>query len=335
MSDGAANDVRFDVVALGNALVDVIAQVDEGFIESQGLERGAMTLIDAERAAALYDAMPPALEMSGGSAGNTIVGVASLGGRAAYIGKVRDDELGRVFRHDIRAAGVAYDVPPSLSGSPTGRCLIAVTADAQRTMSTYLGAAVELTPDDVDEAIVAGSQITYLEGYLWDPPDAKAAFLEAARIAHDAGRKVALTLSDAFCVERHRAEFVDLVDGHVDILFGNEIEIMSLYQLTDFDAALQRVRGRCEIAALTRSEKGAVIVAGDEVHVVDAEPAHVIDTTGAGDIYASGFLFGLTHGHDIATCARIASITAVEVISHYGARPETSLADLVKSKLKI
>jgi sugar/nucleoside kinase (ribokinase family) len=327
-------DARFDVVGIGNALVDVIAHADEVFLAEHRLAKGTMTLIAAERAQALYTFMPPALEMSGGSAGNTIAGVASLGGRAAYIGKVCDDELGHVFRHDIRAAGVTFDIAPSRHGSSTGRCLIVVTPDAQRTMQTYLGAGSELGPEDIDPEMIAGAQVTYLEGYLWDPPRAKEAFLKAARIAHEAGRKVSLTLSDPFCVDRHREEFLDLVMNHVDVLFANEIEIMSLYQVHTFDEALQQVRGHCEIAALTRSEKGAVIAADGELHVIDAEPVdEVIDTTGAGDLYAAGFLYGLTHGMDVATCGRIAGVAAAEVISHYGARPEVSLAELVRAKL--
>jgi len=245
---------RFDVVGIGNAMVDVIAHAEESVLASHHLVRGAMTLIDGERAESLYAAMPPAIEMSGGSAGNTVAGVASLGGRAAYVGKVSADQLGQVFAHDIRASGVTFDVPASADGAGTGRCLIFVTPDAQRTMQTFLGAGSELQPDDVDADLIAAAKITYMEGYLWDPPGAKQAFLKAARIAHEAGRKVSISLSDPFCVERHRREFVDLVEHHVDILFANEHEIMSLYQARTFDEALQRVRGKCDIAALTRSE---------------------------------------------------------------------------------
>ncbi len=328
------DETRFDVVGIGNAMVDVIAHADDAFLKTHDLVKGAMTLIDAERAEELYARIPPAVEVSGGSAGNTIAGLASLGGRAAYIGKVCDDQLGRVFRHDIRAAGVAFDVAAASVGS-TGRCLIVVTPDAQRTMQTYLGAGSDLGPEDVDAELIASARVTYLEGYLWDPPRAKEAFLKAARIAHDAGRRVSLTLSDPFCVERHREEFLDLVSAHVDVLFANEAEIMSLYQADSFDDALQHVRGHCEIAALTRSERGAVIVAGAEVHVVDAEPVeHVVDTTGAGDAYAAGFLYGLTRGMDVPACGRIAGIAAAEVISHFGARPEVSLADLVRDRLR-
>ena len=326
-------EARFDVVGIGNAMVDVIAHVDDAFLAANHHSKGTMTLVDAERSDELYTRMPPAVESSGGSAGNTIAGVASLGGRAAYIGKICDDQLGRVYRHDIRALGVTFDIPPATTGS-TGRCLILVTSDAERTMQTYLGAGADLGPENVDGEMIAAAHVTYLEGYLWDPPPAKEAFLKAARIAHEAGRRVALTLSDPFCVERHREEFLDLVAGHIDILFANEIEIMSLYQSDTFDDALQHVRGHCEIAALTRSALGAVIVARDEIHMIDAEPvSRVVDTTGAGDLYAAGFLYGLTHGKDIATCARIAGIAAAEVISHYGARPETNLKDLITRRL--
>lgn len=326
---------RFDVLAIGNAIVDVLARADDTFLKSHSLLKGAMTLIDAAAADRLYDAMGPGVECSGGSAANTIAALASLGGRGAYVGKVRDDALGRIFAHDIRALGVAFDTPFARDGAATARCLILVTPDAQRTMQTFLGACVGLGPDDIDENTVADAQVTYLEGYLWDPPAAKAAFLKAARIAHRAGRKVSLSLSDPFCVGRHRDEFRDLVENHVDVLLANEEEIKSLYQVASFDEALQRVRGHCEIAALTRSAKGAVVVAGDEVHVVDAEPvASVIDTTGAGDAFAAGFLYGLTRAQPLARCARLGTIAAAEVISHVGARPAISLKELVSAKLR-
>ena len=328
-------EATLDVVGIGNAMVDVMTHADEAFLASQGLVKGAMTLIDAARADQLYAVMPPAIEISGGSAGNAIAGLASLGARAAYIGKVCDDQLGRVYRHDIRAIGVQFDVAPATTGS-TGRCLILVTPDAQRTMQTYLGAGSDLGPEDVDDALIASAQVTYLEGYLWDPPRAKEAFLKAAAIAHGAGRRFALSLSDPFCVERHREEFRDLVQGHVDLIFANESEITSLYEVATFDEALQHVRGACEIAALTRSAHGSVIVRGDEVHVLAAEPVEkVVDTTGAGDLYAAGFLYGLTHRMDLALCGRIAGIAAAEVISHFGARPEVSLADLVRHTLDL
>jgi sugar/nucleoside kinase (ribokinase family) len=318
-----------DVVGIGNAIVDVLSQADDAFIAAEKLAKGTMALIDEPRAQALYDRMGPGIEASGGSAANTIAGIASLGGKSAYIGKVAEDELGKVFAHDLRAAGVRYDTPPLRRGPATARCLILVTEDAQRTMNTFLGASVEFQPGDIDHDLVAAAQVTYLEGYLFDRPLAKEAFRQAAKIAHDAGRKVSLTLSDPFCVDRHRADFRDLIAGHVDILFANEAEICSLYQTKDFDAALRDVRGECEIAVLTRSEKGAVVVtAKDKVAVPAAPVAKVVDTTGAGDLFASGFLHGFTHGRDLAHCAKLGALCAAEIISHFGARPETKLKEL-------
>jgi sugar/nucleoside kinase (ribokinase family) len=320
-----------DVVGIGNALVDVLSQESDAFLEAQRLTKGAMQLVDEPRARELYAAMGPAVEVSGGSAANTIVGVASFGGRAHYVGKVRDDQLGDVFSHDLRAVGVGYSTSPTTSGPATGRCLIVVTPDAQRTLATYLGASVQLGPADVDKQLIESAAIVYLEGYLFDPPEAQRAFHVAAAIAHAAGRKVALTLSDPFCVGRHRAAFRELVERHVDILFANEAEIRALYEATDFDAALQQVRHYCAVAALTRSERGSVVVAGADVHVIDAHRrGPVVDTTGAGDLYAAGFLFGLSRGRDLATCGRLGSVAAAEVISHVGARPLTPLARLVE-----
>jgi sugar/nucleoside kinase (ribokinase family) len=320
---------RLDVVGIGNALVDVLSNESHDFIAAHDLTPGAMTLIDTERAEQLYAAMGPAVEISGGSAANTLVGITSMGGSAAFVGRVADDQLGRVFGHDIRAAGVEFVAKPASDGEPSGRCLIVVTPDAQRTMNTFLGASAELGPADVDHELVARGQILYLEGYLWDEPEAKAAYRLAARTAHDAGNRVAYTLSDAFCVERHRDEFIELVASEVDVLFANEAEITSLYQVERFDDALQHVQQHCEIAALTRSEKGAVVVTRDEVHVVDAHPVeHVVDTTGAGDQFAAGFLFGLTHGYHLGTAARLGTLAASEVIGHMGARPGSSLAQL-------
>ncbi|HJV58006.1 MAG TPA: adenosine kinase [Methylomirabilota bacterium] len=320
---------ELDVVGIGNALVDVLSHADEDQVTRQGLVKGTMHLVDEARARTLYEAMGPGVEMSGGSAANTVVGVASFGGRAHYVGKVRDDQLGEVFGHDLRATGVGYDTPRATNGPPTGRCLILVTPDAQRTMSTFLGASVRLGPADVDRRLVARGKILYLEGYLFDPPEAQEAFRAAAAIAHEAGRKVALTLSDPFCVERHRAAFLDLVEHHVDILFANELEICALYQVRDFDAALPHVRGHCELAALTRSAKGSVLVNGDRMHVIRAHPVEaVVDTTGAGDLYASGVLYGLAQGLDLPTCGRLGSLAAAEVIAHVGARPMVPLADL-------
>ena len=317
------------VVGIGNALVDVLSQEADAFLAAQGLIKGAMQLVDEPRARELYAAMGPAVEVSGGSAANTIVGVASFGGRAHYVGKVRDDQLGEVFSHDLRAVGVGYSTPAATSGPATGRCLIVVTPDAQRTLTTYLGASVQLGPGDIDKDLIGRAGILYLEGYLFDPPEAQRAFRVAADIAHAAGRTVALTLSDPFCVDRHRGAFRELVERHVDILFANEAEIRALYKTPDFDAALQQVRRHCAVAALTRSEHGSVIVAGDEVHVVAAHPVRtVVDTTGAGDLYAAGFMVGLSRGLDVATCGRLGSLAAAEVISHVGARPQTALAGL-------
>ena len=323
-----------DVVGIGNAIVDVIAHSSDAFLAEQKIAKGAMTLIDADRATELYGLMEPAIEASGGSAANTIAGLASFGGKAGFIGKVRNDQLGDVFAHDIRALHVAYDTPPATDGLPTARCLILVTPDAQRTMNTFLGACQALGPDDVDASLVESAQVTYLEGYLWDPPEAKKAFRKATDIAHAAGRKVALTLSDAFCVDRYREEFRALVKNQIDILFANEAEITSLYEAKDFDEALQYVRKDCRFAALTRSEKGSVVISGDEIHVVDAEKGvDVVDTTGAGDMYAAGFLYGLTHGKSLPDCGRLGCIAAAEVISHVGARPETPYKELMKAKL--
>lgn len=322
-------DATLDVVGIGNAMVDVLVQADDDFLDQNGLVKGSMTLIDGERAEALYDLLDNGIKISGGSAGNSMAGVAALGGSAAFIGKLRDDQLGAVFAHDIRTAGVHFETPLSNDTAPTARCFVIVTPDAQRTMSTYLGACVELGPEDVDEGLIASADITYLEGYLWDPSGGKAAFRKAYDIAHANGRRVALTLSDSFCVERYRSEFLDLVADHVDILFANEAEVISLYEAEDFDEALQQVRGACPIAALTRSEQGSVIVAGDEIHVIEAAPVEqVVDTTGAGDLYAAGFLYGLARERSLADCARLGGIAAAEIISHLGARSQADMAAL-------
>jgi sugar/nucleoside kinase (ribokinase family) len=321
---------NFDVVGIGNAIVDVLAHADEAFLGREGLVKGTMTLIDAPRAEALYQMMGPAVEVSGGSVGNTMAGVASLGGTGAYIGKVRDDFLGQVYRHDITAAGVRFDTPAATSGPGTARCLILVTPDGQRTMNTYLGACVELGPADIDPDVVTAAAITYLEGFLFDPPQAQEAFRKAAAIAHAAHRKVALSLSDPFCVGRHRDAFRDLVDGHIDILFANEAEICSLYETDAFAEAAAAVRGHVAIAALTRSAAGSVILSDRAEHVIAAaRVVRVVDTTGAGDLYAAGFLYGLTRGLPLPTCGAIGSLCAAEIISHVGARPETALSRLV------
>lgn len=325
---------QLDVVGIGNAIVDVLSHAADSFIDEHGLAKGAMTLIDTEQASALYSAMAPGIECSGGSAANTIAGVASLGGTAGFIGKVRDDQLGEVFAHDLRSIGVEFTTAPATDGLSTARCLIMVTPDAQRTMNTFLGACTSLSPDDVDPAVIERAQITYLEGYLWDPEDAKAAFRRALEIAHAKGRKVALTLSDAFCVDRHRAEFRELART-VDLLFANEDEILSLYEVDDFDDALQAVRSDKTMLALTRSEKGSVILDGDEVHVIDAvNLGSVVDTTGAGDLYAAGFLAGLAKGKGLHECGQMGSIAAGEIISHFGARPEGDLKALMREHMK-
>ncbi|HEY9078646.1 adenosine kinase [Magnetovibrio sp.] len=333
---GAGENARFDVVGIGNAIVDVLSHETEDFLTRHGMTKGTMALIDTAAADKLYADMGAGIECSGGSAANTIAGLASLGGKGAFIGKVKDDTLGKVFRHDISAIGVHFATDAATDGAPTARCLIHVTPDAERTMNTYLGACVELGPHDVDPSVIRTSKVTYLEGYLWDKEDAKAAFVKAAVLAHEANREVSLSLSDPFCVDRHRDSFLDLVENHVDILFANEDEIKALYQVDSFDDALQHVRGHCKIAALTRSAKGSVVINGDEVHIVDGELVkHVVDTTGAGDAYAAGFLFGYTNGHadDLAHCARLGGIAAAEIISHFGARPETPLNEVVAAKL--
>ncbi|MGE4279284.1 MAG: adenosine kinase [Magnetospirillum sp.] len=329
-------DTRFHVAGIGNAIVDVLVHADDTLLNQLGLTKGVMTLIDQATADSIYDQLPPGVECSGGSAANTIVGLASLGAKTAYVGKVKNDQLGQVFRHDIRSAGIAFDTASAEDGNSTARCFVLVTPDAQRTMLTYLGACVELTPDDVDEAVIAASAVTYLEGYLYDPPAAKRAFLAASSAAHNAGRLVSLSLSDPFCVDRHRVDFADLVANHVDILFANEAELCSLYQTDDFDAAIRASRGHCKVAAITRGALGSVVVSGDDTIVVGADSVdQVVDTTGAGDLYAAGFLYGFTQGRDLATCALLGGIAAGEVISHFGARPERPLAELAAAKLGV
>jgi len=323
---------RFDVLGIGNAIVDVLAQAEDDFLVRQSMRKGGMQLIDEKRADAIYDAMGPAVEISGGSAANTTVGVASLGARAAFVGKVKDDQLGRVFAHDIRAAGVGFETPPASDGPSTARCYILVTPDGERTMNTYLGAAQDLHPNDIDADVIAATEITYLEGYLWDPPHAKEAFLKAAKIAHGAGRLVALTLSDAFCVDRYRAEFLALIrDQTVDVVFANESELHSLYETADFDTAVKALRADARLAVVTRSEKGCLIVTREQTDVVRAAPVErVVDATGAGDLFAAGFLVGLSRGADHRAAARLGALAAAEVIQHIGARPQTSLKALAE-----
>ena len=319
----------YDILGIGNAIVDVVASTQESFLSRHDMHKGAMTLIDAATADAIYAAMPPGQESSGGSAANTCAVAASLGSRVAYIGKVADDPLGGVFRHDINAIGVHFPTSPLSGGAPTAQCLILVTQDGQRTMNTFLGACVSLTEADVDPALIGAAAVTYLEGYLFDPPAAQAAFRKAAAAAHAAGRKVALSLSDAFCVNRHREAFLDLVANHVDILFANEAEITALYQRNSFDEAAEAARADTALVALTRGEAGSLILQGNETLRVAAEPTSLVDSTGAGDAYAAGFLAGLAAGETLVRCGRIASIAAAEIISHYGARPMTDLRKLV------
>ena len=324
------NTAKFDIVGIGNAIVDVVAPADQAFLSRHGMHPGGMALIDAERAEVLYAAMPPGQESSGGSAANTCAVAAALGSRVAYIGKVAQDALGRVFQTDIAAAGVHFPTEPLAEGAPTARCLILVTPDGQRTMNTFLGASVAFGAHDVDEALIADSAVLYLEGYLFDPPAAQAAFRAAARAARVAGRQVALSLSDAFCVDRHRAAFRGLL-ADVDILFANEAEICSLYEANRFEDAADAVRGDVALAALTRSEAGSLILRGTERVQVPAEPAQVVDTTGAGDAYAAGFLTAYTAGRDLAACGRLGSVAAAEVISHYGARPVTDIRGMLQA----
>jgi sugar/nucleoside kinase (ribokinase family) len=327
MSDG------YDVIAIGNAIVDILARTEDDFLVKHGMAKGAMTLIDEARAEAIYAAMGPAIEISGGSAANTSVGVASFGGKAAFIGTVKDDTLGGVFVHDIRAAGVGFSTLPFKNGPATARSYILVTPDGERTMNTYLGAAQLLSAAEIAEAEITAAKVVYLEGYLWDPQNAKDAFVKAAKVAHQAKRTVALTLSDPFCVDRYRDEFLALVkNGTVDLLFANESELKSLYQTADFDTALAALRKDARLAVVTRSEQGALVAIADKIEAVDAFPVAVVDTTGAGDLFAAGFLYGLARGLPHLTSARLGALAAAEVISHLGARPERRLAELAREK---
>jgi sugar/nucleoside kinase (ribokinase family) len=319
----------YDVAAIGNAIVDVIAPCSDDFLDDESLTKGSMMLIDDARADQLYGVMAAGIEASGGSAANTMAGVASFGGRSAYIGKVADDQLGQVFTHDINAIGVNFDVPPLTGGPATARCLINVTPDGQRTMSTFLGASNRLTAADVDPKIIESAKITYLEGYLFDPSDAREAFAKAAGLARASDRLIALTLSDSFVVHRYRDLLLGFIDSEVDILLANEAELCALFETEDFDAAVRGLRGRAKIAGVTRSEKGSVVLAGDAITPVTIPPVEkVVDTTGAGDQYAAGFLFGLARGRPLDVCARLGHLAAAEVISHYGPRPQVSLQDL-------
>jgi sugar/nucleoside kinase (ribokinase family) len=323
----------YDVVGIGNAIVDIIARCDDAFLSKRNLDKGFMRLIDSNEAAELYEEMGPATERSGGSVANSIAGLASLGAKCGFIGRVAADQFGGIFRHDIRSLGIAYATEPAGDGAPTARCLVLVTPDGERTMNTFLGASVDLTAADIDAELISAAKVVYLEGYLFDKDEAKSAFRQAAKLAKDAGAKVALSLSDPFCVDRHRDDFRALVKDGADIVFANEKEITSLYETNTFleaaDAALQD----CEMAVLTRSEAGSLIVGGGETTEIAAEPvSEVVDATGAGDLYAAGFLFGLTKGLPIADCGRLGSLAAAEAISHIGARPEANLVELAKDR---
>ena len=331
-------EAKYDVLGIGNAIFDVLVKTDEKFLSRHGMTKGGMSLIDEARAASIYRDMGPATEMSGGSAANTIVGIAGFGARAAYVGKVKDDQIGRLYTHDIRAAGVAFDTSPASGGPATGCSYILVTDDGERTMNTYLGAAQELTADDIDADEVAGAKIVYLEGYLWDPKSAKEAFVKAAAIAHGAGREVALTLSDAFCVDRYRDEFLELMRKRtVDLVFANEAELHSLYQTSDFDTALKEFRKDTKLGVVTRSEKGCVVASKDGVIAVPAFPIEkMVDTTGAGDLFAAGFLVGLVRNAGYENAGRLGALAAAEVIQHIGARPQVSLKELAnKNRLPV
>ena len=326
--------IEYDVVGIGNALIDVLAHIEDEYLKEYSLDKGAMTLVDIEEVKKLYATMKSINKFSGGSCGNTMAGFASLGGKGAFIGKVRDDKFGCIFRKDLQSLGVDFLTPPAVNGPPTGSCFVLITPDAQRTMCTYLGAATYLTSADINENLIRSAKVVYMEGYLFDPLEAQSAFVKAAGLAHEAGCKVSVTLSDAFCVDRHREAFKNLVREHTDILFGNGEEIKSLYQVNDLDTALQIVRQHCKIACVTLGSKGSVIVSGDQTEIMEPEPTEqVIDTTGAGDQYAAGFLYGYTQGMCLKRCGKIATLAATEVISHVGARPEVDLSDLVVPNL--
>lgn len=327
-------DVKYDVLGIGNALFDVLVKTDEAFLGKHGMTKGSMSLIDEARAAAIYKDMGPATEVSGGSAANTIVGIGSLGARAAYVGKVKDDQIGKLYVHDIRAAGVAFNTPAAKDGPATGCSYILVTGDGERTMNTYLGAAQDLSPADIDPAEIAAAGIVYLEGYLWDPKNAKDAFVKAAEIAHGAKRKVALTLSDSFCVDRYRDEFLGLMrNGTVDIVFANESELHSLYMTSDFDTALKQLRNDVKLGVVTRSEKGCVVVTPTDAVAAPASPiTKLVDTTGAGDLFAAGFLYGLARNLAHKQCGELGALAAAEVIQHIGARPQVSLKELAQQR---
>lgn len=327
------SEIRYDVIGIGNAIVDIIGRCDDAFLARHGAPKGHMRLVDDATISTLYSTMGPAVEVSGGSAANTLVGLASFGGRAAFIGMIADDEFGRIFGHDIKAANVTFASKPVAGKAPTSRSLILVTPDGERTMNTFLGISTELGESEIDANLVSSSAIIYLEGYLFDRPEAKAAFRQAVKIAKSAGRQVALTLSDSFCVDRHRNEFIELIRNGIDILFANESEITSLYETSDFELAAQNAARDTRLAAITRSEKGSIILAeGHRLEIPVSPIETLVDSTGAGDLYAAGFLYGLTAGAGLETAGRLDSLAAAEVISHIGARPNTPLHQLARAQ---
>lgn len=335
VSSSTIGQSTIGLCAIGNAIVDVLANATDNFLEAEGISKGTMTLIDEERAVALYSKMGSAVESSGGSAANTVAGYASMGGKAGFMGKTRDDQLGAIFRHDMDALGVKFTTPAAKHGAATARCLVMVTPDAQRSMNTFLGAATEFGPDDLDPALIQSAAVTYLEGYLFDKPQAQLAFFQSVKIASQADRQIALTLSDPFCVHRHQDAFRDLIRSGIDVVFANQNELMALTDTKDIAQAIAAVRGQCKLLVATMSENGAFICAldRDPIHI-KAEPIkRLVDTTGAGDQYAAGFLYGLTHGYDLPTCGKLGAVAAAEVISHFGPRPATSLAELAKPVL--
>ena len=323
-----------DVVGIGNAIVDVLVQTDDVFLTQHGLQKGGMALIDEQQAETLYTASGPGLETSGGSVANTMVGIAQLGGRAGFIGRVRDDQLGGIFSHDIRAVGARFETPAATSGATTARCLIYVTPDAERTMCTFLGASTQLEPEDLDLSMVRDTKVLYLEGYLWDSPAAKRAFIAAAETCRQSGGQVALSLSDGFCVDRHRESFLELINGHVDVLFANDVEIMSLYETDDFETALKQVCGCCTVVALTRGVEGSVVLSGDQRWDIGIfNLGDLVDTTGAGDLYAGGFLYGYTQGESLERCGQLGALCAGQVVTQLGARSQVSLQQLAAAQL--
>jgi len=325
---------KFDVLGIGNAIVDILVNVEDDFLSTNEIPRGSMQLVDEETSGKLYEQLGTAIECSGGSAANTIAGLASLGSKTAYIGKIKDDQLGSVFDHDIKSLGITFTTEKDVSGVSTARCLVMVSPDAERTMCTYLGACVNLMEKDIDPELVASASVTYMEGYLWDPEHAKAAFRKAMTLAHNAGRKTSLSLSDSFCVDRHKQEFLHLAEHEIDILFANEEELLMLYDTRDITEAVKAVQQHCEVAAITRGPQGCTIVSADEIIDINGyQVSELVDTTGAGDLFATGFLHGYSQNQDLRTCGRMGNLTASEVITHMGARPDVNLKQYLADNL--